>query len=157
MNFPEFDTTPQALDIPEQYLHCPSLSAINADYLKAQEFQDFAMHIGEASLKGMPPEIREAFTEHLSDAHGASHESAEDIIDAMEASSRVRASDTLEVADNAVNTTVAVATEIIAGCQGGPIKMRAVRDGAAFTVRICTSLAWNPYNEAADITRTAQP
>lgn len=158
MNLPNLDPTPQALDIPEQCLRCPTLSAINADYFRAQEFQGVARHIGEISLDGMPEEYRKAFTEHLNEEHSdelaAHNESADSVICAMEAETRVHASEMLEAADETVDMITEAATEIIAECQGGPIKMRATRDGAEFTVRICTSLASNPYNTAVDITRT---
>ncbi|MCA9331610.1 hypothetical protein KC968_01570 [Candidatus Saccharibacteria bacterium] len=156
MSLPIFDETPEMLDVPEQCKNCPALSAISADFLEAQKFQAMANALGTATLEGMPGEIREAFSTHLRQDHYHSPEESEGIINDLEINNRTFAAHLLDIAEISNSDIIDEADKVTALCQDGPLTMRAVRNGAAYTVRICTSLASSPYCARTDITRTAK-
>lgn len=157
MRLPDIYTKPEILDFPLRCYECPTLRAINEDYLEAQELKNIAQHIGEASLAGMPGNVRDEFKDYLAQEYSSKlsdiGETPESLIMAFEESTRVHASNMLDDADNTVNGLAELADEIMSECHGGPTLLYKSRNGIDFTVRICSSTVNCDYIDIADIVR----
>lgn len=157
MKLPDIYINPEALDIPAQCKECPTLHAINVDYLEAQLIMNFAQRVGEASLAGMPSEMRDDFAKYLAENRSEElsdfGETPESIITAFEESTRVHASNMLDDADNTVSGFAGLAEEIINECHGGPTVLNKSRNGINFTVRVCSSMVSCDYDEVVDVVR----